>query len=61
LEAMDRTCAELGVSSGEEIKRLLLHGILHLAGFDHDEADPRGEMLDIQESLLHRLSEVVLP
>ena len=29
----------LGHSAGEEIKILVLHGVLHLAGFDHETDD----------------------
>lgn len=60
LETLARNCAELGISENEELKRLILHGILHLAGMDHDESDPGGAMLEYQESLLKKLSEVVL-
>lgn len=60
LETLGRTCSELGISVNEELKRLILHGILHLSGCDHDESDPRGEMLDYQESLLKKFSEVHL-
>ncbi|NLJ46087.1 MAG: rRNA maturation RNase YbeY [Treponema sp.] len=60
LETLGRTCADLGIHEDEELKRLILHGILHLSGFDHDESDPRGEMLEYQESLLKKFSEVHL-
>jgi probable rRNA maturation factor len=42
---------KLGHPVGEEIKILLLHGILHLAGFDHDRDD--GEMA-LEEIRLRR-------
>ena len=60
LDTLGRNCRDLGIPQNEELKRLVLHGILHLAGYDHDESDPRGEMLDLQESLLKKFSEVVL-
>jgi probable rRNA maturation factor len=41
----------LGHSLAEEIKILVLHGILHLAGFDHERDD--GEMA-LKESQLRR-------
>jgi hypothetical protein len=53
-------CSEFGVSENEELKRLILHGILHLAGMDHDESDPWGEMLEYQETLLKKFAEVTL-
>ena len=41
---------ENGVSIEEELLTLMVHGILHLAGYDHEEDD--GEMLDLQDTLL---------
>lgn len=43
-----------GVLPEKEIRRLLVHGILHLLGYDH-EADHR-EMMHLQERLLRRRS-----
>ena len=39
-------------SPEREIRRLLVHGILHLLGYDH-ETD-KGEMKRLQDKLLHR-------
>jgi probable rRNA maturation factor len=44
---------ELGHSVAEEIKILCLHGILHLAGFDHERDN--GEMARIEQRLRKRL------
>ncbi|MCR5605255.1 MAG: rRNA maturation RNAse YbeY, partial [Treponema sp.] len=47
-----------GVSEDEELKRLLMHGILHLNGWDHGEEHvekgvvPTDEMLKLQEETL---------
>ncbi len=40
-----------GATEGEELKRLLVHGILHLAGMDHGRGKGR-RMLGLQERLL---------
>lgn len=51
-----RQAAARGEPRERELCRLLLHGILHLAGMDH--ADPPLEhepMLNLQERTLHRL------
>jgi probable rRNA maturation factor len=42
------------VSENEEMKRLLVHGLLHLAGMDHGRGKS-GKMLTLQETLLERL------
>lgn len=46
-----KNAANLGHSVAEEMKILLLHGVLHLAGFDHEQ--DRGEMAR-RESQLRR-------
>jgi len=43
----------LGHSAAEEIKILVLHGILHLAGFDHEQDN--GEMAREEIRFRHRL------
>jgi probable rRNA maturation factor len=35
LESLARNAAAYGVSRNEELKRLAIHGLLHLAGLDH--------------------------
>jgi probable rRNA maturation factor len=57
LDTMHRQAAEYGVTVEEELKRLLIHGLLHLAGYDHGEQRDDGEMMDVQEDLLSRLTE----
>lgn len=36
-ETAGRQASELGHSLHEELQRLLIHGVLHLLGFDHEE------------------------
>lgn len=50
LATMRRNAEEAAVSENEELKRLLVHGLLHLTGLDH-EAEP-SDMLSRQEKLL---------
>ena len=48
----------ISVTSDEELKRLIVHGLLHLMGMDHGEehiekdAEPACEMLKLQEKIL---------
>lgn len=44
--------AERGVPTGEELDMLLVHGILHLLGYDHVDADERAEMFELTDALL---------
>jgi len=54
---LERNAAEFGVSADEELRRLIIHGILHLSGMDHATNDPAEPMLARQEDLLSALSE----
>lgn len=44
--------AAAGHAVGDELLLLTTHGILHLLGFDHAEADDEREMFDLQRTLL---------
>jgi probable rRNA maturation factor len=53
LEIADANAVELGHSLATEVKILILHGLLHLAGYDH-EAD-KGEMRARESALRDEL------
>jgi probable rRNA maturation factor len=53
LETLGRNARIRKIAEGEELKRLLIHGILHLEGMDHQDED--SEMIHIQEQLLKHL------
>lgn len=57
LDTLYRQAAEYNVSVEEELKRLLIHGLLHLAGYDHGEQRDDGTMMHTQEGLLTQLAE----
>jgi len=57
LEMVETNRDTTGESWEAELKRLLIHGILHLAGYDHEETEEEGEMLDLQDRLLQKLME----
>ncbi|HWR11766.1 MAG TPA: rRNA maturation RNase YbeY [Rectinemataceae bacterium] len=52
IPALERNAEEFGVSRDEELKRLMIHGILHLSGMDHEDNSPLQPMLVEQEALL---------
>ena len=46
----------------EELRRLLIHGILHLNGMDHKTLEKDEPMLELQEEILDRLkNEHIIP
>ncbi|MDN5789915.1 MAG: rRNA maturation RNase YbeY [Micrococcales bacterium] len=47
-----RQAAEAGHAPMEEMLLLTTHGILHLLGYDHAEADEEREMFELQRQLL---------
>jgi probable rRNA maturation factor len=49
-----RQARPLGIDSREELLRLVVHGILHLLGYDHTGPADREEMLTLQESTVER-------
>jgi probable rRNA maturation factor len=54
LDALRRNAARFEVLPNEEMKRLLVHGLLHLAGMNHGTGRG-GSMLALQEKLLEAL------
>lgn len=49
------------VSPRERFVELLVHGLLHLAGFDHTHPDDNGAHRDRQEAIMRRLRSGGLP
>ena len=72
IETFMKNAEEFGVPADEELKRLLIHGILHLSGMDHGEAhigkdrnfeggsEEDKKMLEKQEILLAELNSAKL-
>jgi probable rRNA maturation factor len=56
LETLDENARYFGVSGDEELRRLLVHGILHLDGMDHGTNKPGEPMLRLQEKILTELA-----
>ena len=57
LDTLRRNAAEFGCTEEEELKRLTVHGILHLGGMDHGPGRG-GPMMKLQEKLLGQLQNV---
>lgn len=56
LPALARNAADFSVDPDDELKRLLIHGILHLSGLDHASNEASEPMLAKQEALLSGIS-----
>ena len=58
VETLPKNAAYFEVDENSELKRLLVHGLLHLNGMDHGDEHiekgvaPEGEMLVLQEQIL---------
>ena len=59
-DAAARAARRYGVAVREELRRLVVHGVLHVLGHDHPEGDgrTRSAMWRRQEALLRRLGGV---
>ena len=63
LETLPKNAEYFNVAQNEELKRLLIHGTLHLNGMDHGEAHIESgskvedEMLCLQEQILQQASD----
>ena len=54
-EVAAKNARRFGNSPAAEVKVLILHGLLHLAGLDHDDDRDRGQMRHREERLRRRL------
>ena len=55
MEYISQHAGEYNVTEDNELKRLLIHGILHLEGLDHSGTEPDQEMLVLQEKILEKI------
>ncbi|MDR2102116.1 MAG: rRNA maturation RNase YbeY [Treponema sp.] len=56
LETLAENARDFRVSEDEELRRLLIHGILHLDGMDHNSNQEKEPMLQLQEKILAELA-----
>ena len=54
-EVAEKQAKEAGHSTGEELRLLTTHGIVHLLGYDHAEPEEEAEMFGLQKQLLRGL------
>ena len=59
VESLLKNSKEFDVPVEEELKRLLIHGILHLSGMDHETNCDDEKMLIKQEDILNRFGDYV--
>jgi probable rRNA maturation factor len=61
-ETAARDADEAGISFESELLFLLLHGILHLCGYDHERGtEAEARLMEIKEQEIFALLEVELP
>jgi probable rRNA maturation factor len=51
-EVAERQAAEAGHGREDELQLLCTHGVLHLLGYDHADAEEHAEMFGLQAGLL---------
>ena len=62
LETLQKNAEYFQISEDEELRRLLIHGILHLDGMNHETIDTKEPMLVLQEEILNKLkTEYIIP
>ena len=52
LDSLKKNATNFSVSENEELKRLIIHAILHLSGMDHSDNAKDQPMLILQEDIL---------
>ena len=62
LETLSENAMYFQITEDEELRRLIIHGILHLDGMEHETIDPQEPMLKLQEELMFKLKdETIIP
>ena len=55
LDTLKENAQYFNTPEDEELRRLLIHGILHLDGMDHETLEKTEPMLELQEKILNKL------
>jgi probable rRNA maturation factor len=61
LETLEENSRYFEVSFDEELRRVIIHGILHLSGMDHETNEDGEPMLLLQEEILKTVKESIIP
>ncbi len=56
--SIQRNCEDFNVPFKEEVLRVIIHGVLHLLGYDHETNDKNEAMLILQEEILSETREI---
>jgi len=56
LENLENNARILGIDKNEGLKRLIIHGVLHLQGMEHGEDEKEQSMIELQEKILDKLT-----
>ena len=59
-QVLSHNAERFGVTENEELRRLLIHGVLHLSGENHSTNDPSEPMLVKQEKILSKIGQILL-
>lgn len=54
LPRIKKQARELSIPYGNELKRMIIHGLLHLLGYEHGSPVKERKMFSLQEKLAHR-------
>jgi probable rRNA maturation factor len=60
LDTAYRNADSRGLNREEELKRLMVHGVLHLSGLDHETDEEENHMMELQESLCEEFAKETL-
>lgn len=56
VETIDRQCMEFGNSFEEQFFYILIHGVLHIVGYDHETSDQDAQtMFELQDNYFKQL------
>jgi len=62
LDTLRKNAEYFKTTEDEELRRLIIHGILHLSGMEHKTINPDEPMLTLQEEILNALGkEKIIP